>query len=82
MRIPTEDIERLDEAIKHGHFPSRAAAVRAGIDHVLREAREREIEESYRRAYSKHPREEWIAEASAAAMGELLEQRERDDPEG
>ena len=58
-----------------GRYPSRAAAVRAGISGLIREQRDREIAEEYRRAYSGHPQEPWFAEASAQVAGERLAER-------
>ncbi len=60
VRIPEEDARRLDEAVARGRFASRSAAFREGLTLLLREEREREIEEAYRRAYSEHPQEERI----------------------
>lgn len=51
-----------------GHFESRSAALRAGLTRVLREERDREIAEAYRRGYGKYPQEEWIGEAGLAAF--------------
>lgn len=52
VRLAEEDLQRLDAAIARGAFASRAAAVRSGLDAVLREEREREIAAAYRRAYA------------------------------
>lgn len=52
VRLSEEDLQRLDAAIGRGAFPSRAAAVRFGLDRLLREESEREIAEAYRRAYA------------------------------
>ncbi|PZS33785.1 MAG: hypothetical protein DLM61_04575, partial [Pseudonocardiales bacterium] len=60
VRIPEGDLAALDDAVRAGRFASRAAAVREGLTRLLREERDREIAESYRRAYSKHPEEEWF----------------------
>ena len=40
----------------------------AGLENILRETREREIEEAYRQGYGKHPQEEWVGEAGLAAL--------------
>lgn len=79
VRLSDEDVGRLDEVIGRGLFPSRAEAVRAGLRMLLREERDREIAESYRRAYAEHPQENDFAEASAVMLGEVL--REREGPE-
>ncbi len=62
VRLADEDLERLDAAVARGAFPSRAAAVRAGLIWLLRQEREAQIEAAYRRAYSTHPQEEWVGE--------------------
>ena len=69
----------MDDAVARGRFPSRAAALRHGLDLVLREEREREIEEAYRRGYGEHPQEEWVGTAGLAAMAELIGAEERDE---
>ncbi len=52
VRLAEDDLRRLDAAIARGAFPSRAAAVRFGLGRLLREERDREIAETYRRAYA------------------------------
>jgi hypothetical protein len=42
--------------------------MRAGLARILREERDREIAEAYRRGYGEHPQEEWIGEAGLAAL--------------
>lgn len=72
VRIPDEELSELDRAVAAGRFKSRAAAVRRGIELALKEHRNREIAEEYRRAYANNPQEEWIGEASVALMAEVL----------
>lgn len=68
----------LDEAIARGRFPNRAAALREGLERPLREEREREIEEAYRRGYGEQPQEDWIGDAGLAALGAFVEAEEKD----
>ena len=75
VRIADEDLAALDESVRTGTYPNRAAAVRAGIALVLRQERNRGIAEAYRRAYGEHPGDRWFAESSAQAMGEVLARR-------
>ena len=75
IRVEDEDLAALDAAVAAGRYPSRAAAVRAGIGGLVREQRDREIAEEYRRAYSEHPQEPWFAEAGAQIAGERLAER-------
>ena len=78
IRLPEEDVSALDEVIARGRFPNRAAALREGLERLLREEREREIEEAYRRGYGAQPQEEWIGEVGLAAFAELIAAEERE----
>jgi Arc/MetJ-type ribon-helix-helix transcriptional regulator len=49
VRLADEDLKSLDEAVARGAFPSRAAAVRAGLRRLLAQEREAQIAEAYRR---------------------------------
>jgi Arc/MetJ-type ribon-helix-helix transcriptional regulator len=76
IRLHDDDLAALDAAVAAGRYPSRAAAVRAGVRELVREQRNREIAEDYRRAYADVPQEPWFAEASARAADELLADRD------
>jgi Arc/MetJ-type ribon-helix-helix transcriptional regulator len=78
VRIAEEDLSELDAAIARGHYANRSAALRAALALLLREEREREIVEAYRRGYGEHPQEEWIGEAGLAAFAALVEAEEKD----
>jgi len=71
VRLTESDLAALDAAIAGGRFANRSEALRAGLELVLREEREREIEDAYRRGYGKHPQEEWIGEVGLAALAAL-----------
>ncbi len=58
----------LDKAIADGRYASRSEALRRGLASVLREARDQEIEDAYRRGYGEHPQEPWIGELGLAAF--------------
>jgi Arc/MetJ-type ribon-helix-helix transcriptional regulator len=60
VRIPERDAKMLDDAVARGRFESRSAALREGLALLMREEREREIEEAYRRGYEKYPQEERV----------------------
>ena len=77
VRLSDRDTAALDSAVARGRFPSRAAALRRGLDLVLREEREREIEAAYRRGYGEQPQEEWIGEVGLVAMAELIAAEEK-----
>ena len=38
IRLPDDDLAALDSAVAAGRFPSRAAAVRAGVHELVRAA--------------------------------------------
>ena len=81
VRIPEEDARRLDEAVASGRFVSRSDALREGLARLLREERERELVEQYRRAYEKHPEEEWIGEVGLWALTQIVAaERSKDEP--
>lgn len=78
VRLPENDVTALDKAIARGRFPNRAAALREGLEQLLRKEREREIEEAYRRGYGDQPQEDWIGQAGLAAFAELVKAEEKD----
>ena len=79
VRLTEEDVAALDVLVKDGRFANRSEAMRAALAELLREEREREIEEAYRRGYGEHPQEEWIAEVGLAALAAFHE-AEGDEP--
>jgi Arc/MetJ-type ribon-helix-helix transcriptional regulator len=58
----------LDAAITRGTFANRSAALRAGLERILAEERERELVELYRKAYAEQPEEEWIGKTGLALL--------------
>lgn len=62
----------LDAAVRRGRFATRSEAVRAGIELLLREERDREIDEAYRRGYGEHPQEEWVGEVGLDAFAAFV----------
>jgi len=77
VRIPDEDARKLDEAVARGRFATRSEALRKGLEMLLREEREREIEEAYRRGYEKFPQEERIGKDGLALFAAWVESEER-----
>lgn len=77
VRIPEEDAEALDAAVARGAYASRSDAIRQAIDLLLRELREQEIVEAYRRGYGKYPQEEWIGEVGIALLTEFVAEEEK-----
>jgi Arc/MetJ-type ribon-helix-helix transcriptional regulator len=68
VRLTEEDTTRIDELVARGRFANRSEALRAGLKQLLKDERDREIDEAYRRGYGKYPQEEWIAELGLAAL--------------
>jgi Arc/MetJ-type ribon-helix-helix transcriptional regulator len=79
VRLTSEDLAALDRAIAAGRFANRSEALRAGLARVLREERERDIDEAYRRGYGEHPQEEWAGKAGLAGLAAFFA-AEGDDP--
>ena len=63
----------MDAAVASGRFASRSEALRAGLELILREQSEREIDEAYARGYGRHPQEEWVGEVGLAGLAALHE---------
>ncbi len=80
VRLTAEDVAALDRAVAAGRFSSRSEALRAGLERLLHEEREREIEESYRLGYGKYPQEEWVGELGLAALEAFFAAEQDDEP--
>jgi Arc/MetJ-type ribon-helix-helix transcriptional regulator len=72
VRLPDEDLERLDAAVARGSYPSRAAAVRAGLRRLLVDEREARIAEAYRRGYAADPADREVGETGLTLGAALL----------
>jgi Arc/MetJ-type ribon-helix-helix transcriptional regulator len=68
VRLTETDVAALDAVIATGRFASRSEALRAGLERVLREARENEIDAAYRRGYGAAPQDEWVGELGLAGL--------------
>ena len=79
VRVPDEKTAALDRLIEQGRFASRSDALREWLDRLLSDEREREIEDSYRRAQERHPDDEAAADAGLAAFAAWSE-REGSEP--
>ncbi len=77
VRIPAEDAEALDAAVASGAFASRSDAIRQAVDMLLKELREQEIVEAYRRGYGKYPQEERIGQVGLALLAEFVAEEEK-----
>jgi Arc/MetJ-type ribon-helix-helix transcriptional regulator len=76
IRIPEDDLAELDAAIARGSFPNRSVALRAGLELLLHEERERAIDDAYRRGYGEHPQEAWIGKDGLALFEALTRAEE------
>jgi Arc/MetJ-type ribon-helix-helix transcriptional regulator len=68
VRLTDRDLAALDAAVARGRFSSRSDALRAGLERILRDERQQDIDEAYARGYGKHPQEEWIGELGLAGL--------------
>ncbi len=68
VRLTEEDVAALDAVIVSGRYANRSEALRAGLEHVLREAREVVIDAAYRRGYGAAPQEEWVGDGGLAGL--------------
>jgi Arc/MetJ-type ribon-helix-helix transcriptional regulator len=68
VRLTDSDLAALDAAIARGRFANRSEALREGLERVLYEERQREIDETYVAAYAKHPQPEWVGELGLAGL--------------
>ena len=76
IRLPDQDVAALDAAIARGRFPNRSEALRRGLALLMREEREREIEEAYRRGYGMRPQEAAVGKAGLALLAESVRREE------
>jgi Arc/MetJ-type ribon-helix-helix transcriptional regulator len=73
VRLTEEDVAALDQLVASGRFASRSDVLRTGLERLLHEAREREIDEAYAKGYGEHPQEEWVGRAGLAAFAAFAE---------
>lgn len=79
VRLTETDVAALDTVVASGRFANRSEVLRAGLERVLREEREREIEEAYRRGYGTTPQEEWVGKIGLAGLA-AFDRAEGGDP--
>ena len=75
IKLPEELLKAIDQLVAEGRFPSRSAAVRAGLSLVAKQAREVAIDEQFRKGFEKFPdspRE--VAEAHRLAIDAIEEE--------
>jgi Arc/MetJ-type ribon-helix-helix transcriptional regulator len=70
VRLPRPDLEAVDELVRRGTYPNRAAAVRAGVAAIAALARHRALDERIVEGYRRMPP---TPEEDAAALASLRE---------
>ncbi|WP_370327175.1 ribbon-helix-helix domain-containing protein [Euzebya sp.] len=55
VKLPSATLAAIDDLVRSGRFTSRSQAVRAGLDHVIQEAREREIDQAFADGFRRVP---------------------------
>lgn len=74
-KLPNDLVEAVDDLVEHGTFANRSQAIRQGLETLLATQRREALEETYRRAYARHPEtEEELAEASRLAIASIEEE--------
>jgi Arc/MetJ-type ribon-helix-helix transcriptional regulator len=68
VRLTESDLAALDAAIARGRFANRSDALRSGLERILREERQHEIDQMYANGYGEHPQEEWVGELGLAGL--------------
>jgi Arc/MetJ-type ribon-helix-helix transcriptional regulator len=68
VRLTESDLAALDAAIARGRFTNRSDALRSGLERLLHEERQHEIDQMYAVGYAKHPQEEWDGELGLAGL--------------
>lgn len=76
VRLDEAEVAALDELVRAGRFPSRAAAIRDALARQRRGEEDRTIEAAYARGYGSQPQGEDAARAGMAAMADF----HRDEP--
>ncbi|CAN5626152.1 hypothetical protein BH24ACT26_BH24ACT26_02910 [soil metagenome] len=76
VRLPKDLLAKLDELVRTGLYPSRAAAVRAGVEAIAQIERRREVDRSIIEGYKRSP--PTLGEEAAAL--ESLREAIREEP--
>ncbi|MGH8993078.1 MAG: hypothetical protein ACRDYV_07545 [Acidimicrobiia bacterium] len=76
VRLPLDLLVQLDDLVARGVYPSRAAAVRAGVEAIAELDRRRTVDRAVVEGYRRHPP---TAVENAAALASLR-QAIREEP--
>lgn len=76
VRIPENAVEEIDRMVGNGIYPNRSAAIKAGVEQVIKINEREQIADEYRRAYEKKPQDSF-GEAGAKLLAELMPEDEK-----
>jgi len=72
VRLPGELLDQLDDLVARGVYPSRAAAVRAGIEAITEWERRRETDRAVVEGYRRIPATATEKDAAVASLREAI----------
>lgn len=72
VRIPANLLAEVDELVRDGVYPSRAAAVRAGVQAVTELARRRQVDEAIVDGYRRLPPTDAEDRAATASLRDAI----------
>lgn len=74
IRLSSALLADLDELVQNGVYRSRASAIRAGIEAIVKADKERRIDRQIAAGYTRHPPTEAEEQAAHASMREAIEE--------
>lgn len=74
IRLSSALLADLDELVQNGVYRSRASAIRAGIEAIVKAEQERRINRQIAAGYTRHPPTEAEERAAHASMREAIEE--------
>jgi Arc/MetJ-type ribon-helix-helix transcriptional regulator len=72
VRLPTEQLQVLDDLVDRGVYTTRAAAVRAGIEALVELDRRRQADRSILEGYQRVPPTEGETAAAIASLRDAI----------
>lgn len=72
VRLSAELLSEVDELVRHGVYPSRAAAVRAGVEALTELARRRQVDEAIVDGYRRLPPTDVEDRAAMASLRDSI----------
>ena len=74
VRLSSALLVDLDELVQHGVYQSRASAIRAGIEAIVKAEQQRRIDQQIVAGYTRCPPTEAEERASHTSMREAIEE--------